>query len=200
VKEQVRPMSAAVTVCGTFNLGLPAVTEAVESFQDAGLKVLSPADPTPVEIVDGFLYVASDRHRDPALVEAGHLRSIAQSRFVWLVAPDGYVGVMAALEIGFALACEVPVFTLDRVVDADIRTLVQRVPSVRAAVDRCRESLTTGSSASFLVSPDDAAEGAHASIDLLQSLLTTAQADTGPRAGAVARDLHHALAGLDSTP
>jgi hypothetical protein len=184
------------TVCGTFNLGLPAVTEAVDYFHASGVTVLSPTDPTPVAVVNGFLYVASDRHRDPGLVEARHIRAIAESNFVWLVAPDGYIGVATAYELGVATALQVPVFTLDRVTEPDFGRVVERVASVRAALDRSQARERRDAGPSFLVDPDGAATRTHVAVGVLHHALTSV---TDRPAGAVAgaaRQVRHALSGI----
>lgn len=185
-----------VTICGTFNLGLPAVVEAVDFFHASGVAVLSPADPTPVEVVNGFLYVASDRHRDPGLVEARHLQAIAESDFVWLVAPDGYVGVAAALEVGFAIARSISVFSVDRVTDRNVGPVVQRVSSARAALERCTTTQPASDPSPFLVYPERAAADTHVAVDVLHQALTGVRAYTAGRVAVAAREIRHALSGM----
>jgi hypothetical protein len=108
---------------------MPAVTEAVYELTDAGVTVLSPADPRPVHSLGDFLLVASDLVTPADRltvrgVQSRHLSSIAASDFLWLVAPDGYVGPSAALELGFALASGVPVFGTTAPDDLTMRQFV----------------------------------------------------------------------------
>lgn len=198
VKATQHQDPVTVTICGTFNLGLPAVAEAVEFFSSSGVTVLSPADPTPVEVLDGFLYVKSDQHRNPALVESRHLQAIAASRFIWLVAPDGYVGLAGAMEIGFATAIGVPVFSIDRVIDPNVAPYVKRVPSARAAFERSASVDPPQADAGFLIDPQSAADNAHAAVEQLRYALTTRAADTDMRVTASVAALHRTLAGLSS--
>src|SRR5712692_6595897 len=88
------------TVSGSFHRGLDDVQAAVASLIDAGVEVLSPADPRIVDAFGEFLFVASDRQRKIRTIQDRHLAAIAASHFVWLVAPDGYVGLSGSLEIG----------------------------------------------------------------------------------------------------
>src|SRR5215208_5165935 len=98
------------TVCGSFRRAMGAVAEAVYRLTDDGVRVLSPADPRVVDRFGDFLFVASDRARAIKLVESRHLAAIEASDFVWLEAPEGYIGQSGAMEIGFAIAVGTPVF------------------------------------------------------------------------------------------
>jgi len=66
----------------------------------------------------GFLDDAADFVRLPdeigetvGAIEDRHLGAVVNADFVWLHAPDGYVGTSAAMEIGHARALGIPVFT-----------------------------------------------------------------------------------------
>ena len=122
------------TVCGSFRRHLTAIYEAVNAFGDLGVSVLSPADPRVVDAIGGFVFVASDRGRSMKLVEDRHLAAIGASDFVWLVAPDGYVGPSAAMELGYALSCSVPVFCESPIADQTLRMYVRRAESMEQCV------------------------------------------------------------------
>ena len=70
----------------------------------------------------------------PQAIEAWHLSAICQADFVMLHAPKGYVGLSAAMEIGFATAQERPVFLRIAPQDIALRGLVKVVPSVYDAL------------------------------------------------------------------
>ncbi len=105
------------TVSGSFNRYLQEVREDVAELQGLGVEVLSPKDPKPVGYApykgpgSEFVRLRGDRWKDPARVENEHLRAIAQSDFLWVVAPGGYIGEMAAHEIGFALGRQVLIYS-----------------------------------------------------------------------------------------
>jgi hypothetical protein len=162
-----------VTICGTFNAGLAAVAHAVDFFSDRGAVVLSPADPTPVEVIDGFLYVASDWHRVPDWVESRHLDATAQADFVWLIAPDGYIGVSAAVEVTHAFHHGTPVYTVDTVWEPAVKRMVRRVPSAQAALDLHDLPRPAEVEASVLIDPDAAADTGHACLTTLHTALTS---------------------------
>jgi hypothetical protein len=125
-----------VAICGSFNGALPEVAAAVDYFNDSGQCVVSPVEPTPVERIDEFLFVSSDRWRDSALVEGRHLTAIATADFVWLVAPQGYVGFSAAAEIGFAVGRAVPIFTSEQFLSEPLASRVaHRVSGPEGAIE-----------------------------------------------------------------
>lgn len=113
-----------------------AVQDVVEEFVDHGAFVLSPADPRVVDQFGDFVFVASDRVRHIRTVQGRHLASIGASDFLWLVAPEGYVGVSAAMEIGFAAANDIPVFSDEVPSDLTLRQWVEVVAGPAAAIER----------------------------------------------------------------
>lgn len=99
-----------VTVSGSFHRHLSLISDAIHQFQENGCEVLSPREARIVAEIGDFLFVASDIYRSIRLVENRHLFSIGASDFLWLVAPDGYIGQSASLEIGYAIARNKPIF------------------------------------------------------------------------------------------
>lgn len=195
--RRVRYPHLRVTVCGTFNLGLPAVAAAVEYFRAAGVTVLSPADPVPAEILNGFLYVASDRHRLPELVEERHVQCALASDFLWLVAPDGYVGVSAAVEVTHAFNNGVPIYTVDEVREPAVSPLVRRVPSVEAVLHvHRRRSSREPAKPVLLVDPDAGADELHAGISRVHDALSSPRAAGANVVSAIAGDVRRALSGI----
>src|SRR4051812_19445604 len=119
--EAVRMTAVNVTVSGSFHRGMEQIQRVVAEIRDAGGTVLSPADPRVVDSFGDFLFVASDRLRSIRLVQSRHFAAIQASDFVWLVAPDGYVGLSAAMEVGFAAASGVRVYSDTAPTDLTLR-------------------------------------------------------------------------------
>src|SRR5262249_55886621 len=69
-----------------------------------------------------------------------HLDAIHQARFVWLHAPKGYVGPTAALEIGFAFASGVPIFSSDIPTDIVLQKFVRVVRSPQEVILDIRQN------------------------------------------------------------
>ena len=133
----------------------------VEHLADAGALVLSPADPRVVEQFGDFVFVASDQVRRIRTVQSRHLAAIEASDFLWLVAPDGYVGVSAAMEIGYAVAQSVPVYSVDVVADLTLRQWVTVLDGPEAAVARHRCGPPTTTADNILLDPSSAIARSH---------------------------------------
>lgn len=150
-----------VTVSGSFRRAMQEVQEVVAGLVHAGALVLSPADPRIVDQFGDFVFVASDRVRHIRTVQSRHLAAIAASDFVWLVAPDGYVGVSAAMEIGYAAAAEVPVFSADVPTDLTLRQWVTVVHDPGEAMGRLGDIRPIQRQPSLLIDPHLAIQRSH---------------------------------------
>lgn len=149
------------TVSGSFRKAMDDVQRDVEALADAGAFILSPADPRVVDQFGDFLFVASDRVRRIRTVQSRHLAAIESSDFLWLVAPDGYVGLSAAMEIGYAAAHDVPVYSADVVADLTLRQWVTVVDTPTAAVVRHARHTRPRNEDSVLIEPSLAIERSH---------------------------------------
>jgi hypothetical protein len=161
--------AARATVSGSFRRAMSGVQEAVYTLTDLGVDVLSPADPRVVDQLGDFLFVASDSVRAVRLVQSRHLAAIGASDFVWLVAPDGYIGQSAAMEIGYAVAVGTPVYSRDVPSDLTLQQYVRSAASVRDAVghsEATRDSREPQPD-DILLDPYRAIERVHADVDAL---------------------------------
>lgn len=121
-------------LCGSFRRDPVALQLEYDELAALGCRLLSPMDIGFVDDVEGFVFAAHERGREPAEIEAAHLRAMEEADFVWLHAPDGYVGRSAAMELGFAHALGLKVFARTRPEDVAVRGLVQVVASPAAAI------------------------------------------------------------------
>lgn len=177
------------TVSGSFHRHMDAIASAVYELAKSSVRVLSPADPRVVEVReprDGqleFLFVASDPHRSVRLVQDRHLDCITASDFLWLVCPDQYVGVSAAMEIGAARVANVPVFSTSPPSDVTLREYVTVVPSIHEAVRRVIAAARPKNAASLLIDPHASIEEAHMMLEKIDYSLTrnNFQDDPAPR-------------------
>src|SRR5258708_30893336 len=166
-----------VTVSGSFTRHLDRIQKAVAELKARGVRVLSPEQPVIVDALEGFVFVASDRHRSVKLVQDRHLASIADSDFLWLEADDGYVGQSAALELGYAIGVGIPVYSVAFPSDLTMRQYVRRVPSLAAAITLAESRVAANDHrpVSLLVDPRAAIESAVVGMDKLRDLLTRPQ-------------------------
>jgi hypothetical protein len=153
------------TVSGSFHRFMTEIEHAVGSLSQMGVRVVSPADPRVVDAVGEFLFVASDSVRSIRMVQDRHLDSIAATDFLWLVCPDGYVGQSAAMEIGFAVAANVPIYSTSSPSDLTLRHYVRKVESMRTVVDYYLSGAQPARSTSFLIDPHASIETAHRVLD-----------------------------------
>lgn len=127
-----------VVLSGTYRKDFEGLRRIYEQLRDLGCEVLSPSNVEATREADGFVYMRGEEAQAPVAIETKHLDAIQRSRFVWLHAPDGYVGPTAALEVGFARAIGVPVFAERTVSDAIVQSFVQVAASAEEVVNRAK--------------------------------------------------------------
>lgn len=170
-----------------------AVEEAVYRLTDAGACVLSPADPRVVDRFGDFLFVASDQARVIKLVQSRHLAAIEASDFVWLVAPEGYIGQSGAMEIGCATAVGTPIYCSEVPTDLTLRQYVTTLPTPEGALREVRRQrsadLKRASPTSLLLDPAGTLQAAHEDLERIAADLSHGREPTS-QAGAAAQRLH----------
>lgn len=157
---------------GSFHRHMPAIYSAVNELRAANVRVLSPSDPRVVGYLGEFLFVASDRTRLKKLVQQRHFEAITNSDFLWLVCPDGYLGLSAAMEIGWALNAGIPIFAERAPADVTAEDFVQVVPSLSNAVAISAVSRRAQrKSSSILLDPDALASSVSNAAEQTRSIL-----------------------------
>lgn len=132
----------ACTISGSMNRSLAEMAAAAQQLDGLGVEILSPRSFT-VDESKGreFIFVEGDSETTPSAVQARHLASLAASDFVWLVCPEGYVGLSAAQEIGYALALGVPVLAGGPPADTVFAGQVSVVDDLPTRLERLAASL-----------------------------------------------------------
>ena len=128
-----------VVLSGTYRKDLTTLRAEFTELQDLGFRVLSPSSIEVVTEEEGFVYMKGETTRTPEQLETRHLQAITRAQFVWLHAPDGYIGPSASLEVGFARATGIPVFTRSSVSDPVLRSIVMTVESPSAVASMIRD-------------------------------------------------------------
>lgn len=123
-----------VILSGSFRRDVEGLKLIHEELVDLGCRVLSPTHVEPAKEVEGFVYMRGEEVETPEKIELKHLDAIQKASFVWLHAPDGYVGLSAALEVGFAHAQGIPVFSRFQPSDLTLRPFVHAASSVAEVV------------------------------------------------------------------
>lgn len=124
----------SVALCGSFRRDRSGLEREYEALTSAGCRVLSPMDIDWAVERDGFVLAQHEVHEEPSSVEEAHLWAMRAADFVWLYAPGGYVGRSASMELGYAHALGLPIFTRRLPDDVTLAGLVVKVDSVEAAV------------------------------------------------------------------
>lgn len=160
------------TVSGSFHRHMGAITAAVHELAALAVRVLSPADPRVVAQQGEFLFVASDPIRSVRLVQDRHLESIRAANFLWLVCPDGYVGQSASMEIGYAAAVGVPIFSAQTPDDLTLRQYVTPVSALAEALSTVAARSRQKNSEGILIDPYASVEQAHLILERIGTTLT----------------------------
>lgn len=117
-----------VVLCGSFHRDLPALRRTHNELAST-FNLVSPSSIDFVDSSADFVRLSHEARESVSEVEQRHLDALASADFVWLCAPEGYVGASAALELGHARALGIPVFTSDVVSDVTLREFIHRVAS-----------------------------------------------------------------------
>lgn len=132
-----------VVVCGSYRRGTESLRADVEELRSHGCRILSPVSTNFVDEIDGFVFAAGQEGMSPRELELAHLASIEGAEFVWLHAPDGYVGLSGSMEVGFAHSLGIPIYCRERPTDITLQEFVTVVDSIGDVVQQARKPLDT---------------------------------------------------------
>lgn len=83
-----------------------------------------------------FVKHTVEKDDDNDNIQKHHLQAIVLSDFLWVHAPEGYIGTSTAMEIGYAYHAGTPVFSINVPRDEMLKYFVTNVPSVFAAIEQ----------------------------------------------------------------
>jgi hypothetical protein len=115
-------------LCGSYQKGIPSLVRVYEQLSAAGMRVLSPSGLDFVVEIGELVPNEDGAENSPEAIEWLPLNCIRAADLVWLHAPDGFVGLNGALEIGFANAAGVAVYAEEMPNDLALRSLVTISP------------------------------------------------------------------------
>lgn len=131
------------TLSGSFRQDQAGIKRAYQELVTCGCQVLSPHRldfDSPAQL---FVRDSAEHGSSEMSIEAHHLLAIKQSDFVWVHLPDGYLGLSAAMEIGYATALRLPIFS-DQIPNEPVfQSLITAVPSVFRALEMITKSDAT---------------------------------------------------------
>lgn len=129
VESKVAALGSSVVLCGTYRKDPHGLRKTYDQLQDLGFTILSPSNAFIEREDHGFVYMRHESTQSPDDIENRHLDAIQRAEFVWFFAPNGYVGPTGALEVGFAHANGIPVYSDTAVNDTTVKQFVQIVES-----------------------------------------------------------------------
>ena len=136
-KENSRIIVRA-TLSGSFHKDPEGLDRLYRELVNNQCQVLSPRS---ISFEDSkVLFVKHTVEKDDSVgaIQRHHLQAISLSDFLWLHAPEGYIGTSTAMEIGYAYHNGTPIFSVDVPHDEMLKHFVIKVPSVFAAIELLR--------------------------------------------------------------
>ena len=121
-------MRPKAVLSGSYHRSPEVLRRLFRELEATGCRVLSPI----MLDFDSSQVARTIREQDLSTheLEAFHLRAIRDSDFILLHAPDGYVGVSAAYELGYASALHIPCFCFEAPSDEMLASRLTQVTSV----------------------------------------------------------------------
>lgn len=112
-------------ISGSFRKFYKEITRLIEEFDNLGVEVLSPKKSKIINPDDEFVLLETDsRGASIKQIEEDHLKAIRNSNFLYVCNPNGYVGNSATMEIGFAIANKIPIYSLEAINDLTLSQFV----------------------------------------------------------------------------
>lgn len=132
----------SVVICGSFRKHLDGINAVGKAFGEVGIEVLSPKLSNVINPGHEFALLESDDTHDPKILEQRHLDAITKADAIYCYNPEGYLGLSATLELGWALALGKPVFAKEVAQDFTLKLFCAEVATpaeVRAKILAHRE-------------------------------------------------------------
>lgn len=134
VSKTSEPIRA--TLSGSFHRDTEGMNRSYRELIRNQCQVLSPRRLDFINPSALFVKHRVEESDDEMTIEKHHLQAIEQSDFLWIHAPEGYIGVSTALEIGFAYAHRIPIFAQELPDDVTLKHFIRKVPSVFSAIEQ----------------------------------------------------------------
>lgn len=107
-------------ISGSFRKHLNQISQLKEALEKQSVFVLSPEVCHAVNPGEEFVVLDSDPVGSPELLQASIFEKMRRSTFLVLANFDGYIGRAAALEVGYAIALGIKIYTIEEVEDPNV--------------------------------------------------------------------------------
>lgn len=115
---------------GSYHRAPDALARLFRELETNGCRILSPITLDFVDASDQTVRIKNEASLTARELELFHLRAIAESDFVLLHAPGGYVGTSASFELGYASALGIPCYSYESPSDEMLASQVRLASSV----------------------------------------------------------------------
>ena len=105
--------TVSVSICGSYHRHLKKMHKIIQECKSLGIEVHIPRYPVRKSSVNGFVFLKGERGT-PKQLQEKNFDAIARSSFVLVVNTNGYIGSSTAMEIGYAIAKDIPIFCTDK--------------------------------------------------------------------------------------
>ncbi len=113
--------SLSTVISGSFRKHLPQISLLKKELEQCCVSVLSPTGDLAINPDEEFIILNSDPVSHPKLLQDSVFAKIRQSTFLTVANVGGYLGKAAVLEIGYAIAIGISIYTLESVEDPNLR-------------------------------------------------------------------------------
>lgn len=107
-------------VVGSFRKHLNHALSLKQQLENHKVKVLSPANASVINPDDEFVIFSTDPVTHPKLLQDSVFNKIKRSTFIVVANVNGYLGKATLMEIGYAIASGVDIYTLEPVNDPNL--------------------------------------------------------------------------------
>ncbi len=107
-------------ISGSFRKHLSQIVQLKQFLQSQQVMVLSPTGHAAINPKDEFIVLDSDPISNPKLLQDSVFAKIRRSTFLVVANFNGYLGKAAILEIGYAIATGISIYTLEPVDDPNL--------------------------------------------------------------------------------
>lgn len=122
-------------ICGSFRKHLGQIMKLKEQLENSFVTVLSPAGHSAVNPGEEFVVLDSDPVTHPKLLQDSVFAKIRRSTFLVVANFDGYLGKAAILEIGYAVATGISIYSVEPVEDPNLNPYCRPLSEVFPNLD-----------------------------------------------------------------
>lgn len=123
-------MRPKAVICGSYRRDPAGLKRLFRELETTGCRILSPLSLDFADVRPEVVRLNSEQDFSAAELEKYHLRAIAEADLIWLHAPDGYVGLSGAYELGYAAALGKKIFCNQPLADEMLASQVILTSSV----------------------------------------------------------------------